>query len=186
LIERIETWILGLLAGGGRQAREIAFERIWRLYHRRILFFVRQWSAHEAEDLTQEIMLKVFQGLDRFNPVYSFSTWIYAIARYHCISHFTKKRPQVRAGFDAADSSVHFREPDDPETKLLDGERDRLIESVLGTLDPDSREMAFLKYYEGLKTRQIAVVFGLPEGTVKSRLHAIREKIKEGLRSHED
>jgi len=76
--------------------------------------------------------------------------------------------------------------PDDPETKLLDGERDRLIESVLGTLDPDSREMAFLKYYEGLKTRQIAVVFGLPEGTVKSRLHAIREKIKEGLRSHED
>ncbi len=169
---------------GGEKGRDLAFDRIWRIYHKRILFFVRQRAPADAEDLTQEILLKVYRNLGRFDPERSFDTWIYSIARNHCINYFAKRRPVFQPAWAGAEGTAECREPDTPESRLVDDERDQLIDAALSRLDAESREMAYLKYFEGMKTRHIASVFGIAEGTVKSRLHQIRGRIREALRGH--
>jgi RNA polymerase sigma factor (sigma-70 family) len=186
LPEPIERWILLMLSKGGERGREIAFDRIWKRYHRRILFFVRQRAPADAEDLVQDIFLKVYHGLDGYDPSRPFVPWIYAIARNHCINHAAKKKPALRPMPEIHDTNGAFAGSDNPESRLLDGERNLAVDAALAQLDEDSREMAFLRYYEGLKTRQIASVLGIPEGTVKSRLFNIRGQIRKELASNED
>jgi RNA polymerase sigma-70 factor, ECF subfamily len=186
LNDRIETWILHWLSKGGDRGREIAFDRIWKRYHRRMLFFVRQRAPADAEDLVQDIFLKVYHGLDGYDPSRPFVSWIYAIARNHCINHAAKKKPALRRMPEIHDTEGAFAGSENPESRLLDGEQTLAIDAALAQLDEESREMAFLRYYEGLKTRQIASVFGIAEGTVKSRLFNIRRQIRKELASYED
>jgi RNA polymerase sigma-70 factor, ECF subfamily len=184
LHERIETWILLFLRKGGETRRELAFNLVWRNYHKRIRFFIRNRVRDEAEDLTQEVMLKVYQNLDRFDPGRPFNAWIYSIARNHCINHLSKKRPDVRASaWDASDRTAH-PDPETPESNYLDRERERVIDSTLADLDADLRETAFLKFREGLSGREIADITGVPEGTVKSRLHFIRMQLEKALEEY--
>jgi RNA polymerase sigma-70 factor, ECF subfamily len=184
--DRLEKWIVYWLSRGGERGREKAFDRIWRLYHGRILYFVRPRAGADAEDLVQEIFIKVFRNLDRFDPSRSFAAWIFAIARHHCINHAARMRPVPRPFDGSGPRTEGPVETGDPESLLIADERNRIVGEALEALDADSREMAFLRYHEGLKTRQIAEVLGLAEGTVKSRLFAIRGTLKEALREHED
>jgi RNA polymerase sigma-70 factor, ECF subfamily len=186
LSDRLEKWIIYWMSRGGEHGREKAFDRIWRLYHKRVLYFVRQRAAPEAEDLAQEIFIKVFRNLDRFDPSRPFVTWIYAVARNHCINHAAKRGPAFESHPPSEVEENRFGHADTPESILIEKERDRILQAALSRLDPDSREMAFLKYFEGLKTRQIADVTGLAEGTVKSRLFAIRGALRAALEAHEN
>jgi RNA polymerase sigma-70 factor (ECF subfamily) len=71
--------------------QQAIFTEIWKQYHQRLLFFIRPMVGIEAEDLLQEIMLKVYEHLGTYNPFYSLNTWIYAIARNHCLNFLQKK-----------------------------------------------------------------------------------------------
>ncbi len=184
--EYIEKWIIYWMSRGGEKGREKAFDRIWRLYHRRVLYFVRQRCPADAEDLVQDIFIKVFRSLHRYDPSRSFATWVFAVARNHCIDHATARRPVVQPIGGNGQEGERAAERETPESAMLMDERERLIGHALETLDADFRETAFLRYFEGLKTRRIAEILGVPEGTVKSRLHAIRAALKEVLEKHED
>ncbi len=184
--ERLEKWIIYWMSRGGEAGREKAFDRIWRLYHKRILYFVRQRHPSEAEDLVQEVFIKVFRNLDRFDPSRPFVTWVFTIARNHCINQAALKKPEIRSSGVPEDGDGRFIDPDTPESMLIESERNRIIGEALATLDPDSREMAFLRYFEGMKNRSIGEILDLPEGTVKSRLFAIRGALKEVLADHEN
>jgi RNA polymerase sigma-70 factor (ECF subfamily) len=59
-----------------------------------------------AEDLFQDVMLKVYRNLDRYNPLYSFNSWIYSIARNHCLNFINKKRLPVQS-LESGDESLH-------------------------------------------------------------------------------
>jgi RNA polymerase sigma-70 factor, ECF subfamily len=185
LSERLEKWIIYWMSRGGEAGREKAFDRIWRHYHKRVLYFVRQRFPAEAEDLAQEIFIKVFRNLDRFDPSRPFVTWIFTIARNHCINRAALKKPAVVSSGVPEDGDGRFIESDTPESMLMDGERDRIIGEALARLEPESRELAFLRYFEGMKNRRIAEILDLAEGTVKSRLFAIRGVLKEALADHE-
>jgi RNA polymerase sigma-70 factor (ECF subfamily) len=186
LRERIETWLTVVLSRGGERAREYAFNRIWEKYSRRILFFIQNRAPGDAEDLTQEIMLKVFRNLDRFDPKYSFNTWIYSIARNHCINHLSRKRFVFNKPVRPDGEENRFVDPATPESDYLDRERRHVIDSILAGLDREDRETAFLKFFEGMKTREIADILKLPEGTVKSRIHGIRLRLKDGLEKYDE
>jgi len=181
LKERIETWILLFLVKGGEGRRERAFDRIWRKYYRRIRFFVQNRVPGDAEDLTQEIMLKVYRNLERFDPNRSFNAWIYSIARNHCINHAAKKRPETGGFPEGSSAGILPSGSNTPESAYLDLERRQVIDSTLAALDQDLRETAFLRFHEGMRGREIALITGVPEGTVKSRIHTIRAKLKEAL-----
>jgi RNA polymerase sigma-70 factor (ECF subfamily) len=180
-LQNIETWGFAVFARLGRGERDKAFERIWRKYHRRILFFIRNRVPLDAEDLLQEVMLKVYENLHRYNPARSFQAWIYAIARNHCINHLAKNRIRISTSACLDGGKDVFVERETPEDRMIRNEQDQKIEAVLAALDAEHRETAFLRFYEGMKCSRIAEVTDVPEGTVKSRLFYIREQLRHEL-----
>ena len=131
-------------------------------------------------------MLKVYRRIDQYNPIYAFSTWIYSVARNHCINYANKcKIPTVsdsQAIAEAGDTSAHGSQ----EMALIHQEMIRHIDRYLQELDPVYQQMAFLCFYEGMKLRQIAHVLDVPVGTVKSRIHLIRRELKKTLEALDD
>ncbi len=185
----MQNWVeigkLYIQTNGFKKSQE-AFNVIWAKYHKPIFFFIHNMIPHHAEDLLQEVMLKVYQNLDRFKPWYSFNTWIYTIARNHCINHLKKRRLDVRSIQEWETIENIHTHSHDPEHQLLNQELHQHIDGALRSLDCDLRQIAFLRFYEGMKCRDIAQIMEIPTGTVKSRLHLIRQTIKEELESYDE
>jgi RNA polymerase sigma-70 factor (ECF subfamily) len=183
----LEAWTIYFQSRGPEQIRERLFNTIWASYYARVLVFVRQMvPPSEAEDRVQEIMIKVFQNLESYNPVYAFSTWIYAIARNHCLNWLKKKRPVTQPADPLLSKDMRLSHMNTPEQILIDREDTEIVEKSLGRMEAGWRQLAFLRYYEGLKIREIASIMRLPGGTVKSRLHTLRKQIQKALeKAHE-
>ena len=176
-MELMQAWQIYFQVRGNPDARDALYRQIWDRYHKRILCFLRQRVPDEAEDLLQDVMLRVFENLDRYKPTYSFSTWIFTIARNQMINRMRKKRPPV----SPVTESVPDSQQRSPEDRLIGEENRRMIESLIQTLDPDQRQMVYLYYYEALRIRRIAQIMDLPVGTVKSRLYWIRNQLRNKL-----
>lgn len=82
------------------------FNEIWTKYHKRLLFFIKSRLADGAEDVLQEIMLKVYHNLENYNPI-SFNSWIYTVARNHCINSMAKKRLQTLPMTQEAEQTIY-------------------------------------------------------------------------------
>ncbi len=90
--DAIIRWTIPLRARGSAVSRRLLLEEIWNRYHRRLILFVRPMVKGDAEDLVQDIMLRVCRNIHTYRPSYAFSTWIYTIARNACLNHLEKKR----------------------------------------------------------------------------------------------
>lgn len=173
--ELIQAWQIFFKSKGAQSSRDSLFQKIWNLYHKRILFFIRQSAPAEADDLMQDVMLKVFENLERYNPIYSFETWIFTIARNRTINWIQKKKTRN------LDEYIQVTDSVSADSGLLNSEIRRHVNAALDTLDAEHKQMVYLYYYEGLKIRQIAKVMNCPQGTVKSRLYWIRERLEQEL-----
>ncbi|MBK6939876.1 MAG: sigma-70 family RNA polymerase sigma factor [Planctomycetes bacterium] len=148
--------------------------------------------ANDVEDVTQEIFLKVFRTLDRFDPRRGvrFTTWVYAYVKNHCFD-LLKKRRLNAISLDAEASSTgddmqpRF-EPEgatlQPSDQMSAAEIDRLVRAAVDELPEDQRVAFVLREYQDLDYREIAQVMECSEGTVKSRLHRAREALRQRLR----
>jgi len=169
---------------GDRGSQERCFRRIWETYYPRLMVFARGCggaAGADAEDLVQEIMEKVYRGIRTYNPTWSFSTWVYTIARNACRDR-ARRAHAVPSALSLADLPGP-RQPADPwtpEQELLRRDTDRRVKEFFGAADPETRQLAFLRFHERAGYRQIASIMGVPLGTVKFRLHDLRRK----LRSH--
>ncbi len=184
-----------------RDHDEAAFSEIVTEYQDRVFSLVARMIGDrgEAEDLAQEVFVTVFKQIGQFRGESKLSTWIYRIAVNHCKNRI--KYLAVRQGSadgagvnadavaDALDRGAHARaqaagvpvpsrEPG-PLEQLEGRELARLVESALGTLEEESRLVVVLRDVDELSYQEIAEVTGLPEGTVKSRLHRARMQIKD-------
>ena len=182
----IKPWTIYVQSRSDTTAREKLFDTIWRIYHKRLFFFIRNIVPNETEDLLQEIMLKVFQNLERYNPFYSFNTWLYAIARNHCFNFLNKRKLATQSMDSAGENIPSGIMSATPENQLMDKEISAQIEGVLSGFESEFREMAYLRFYEGLTCQSIAKIMNLPNGTVKSRLHTMRQKIKKALEKYNE
>ena len=132
----------------------------------------------EAEDLTQEIFLKVFRSLDKFNRDADFSTWLSSVARNYCIDRYraSKREREVvvedLVAFDLAPASSG-----NPYRALEDQDRSSLLRRGLDLLPGKLREAVVLRDLQGLSYQEMADHLGLPEGTVKSRINRGREEL---------
>lgn len=180
----IKNWQIFVQCRGDHGSRERLFELLWRRYQKRLTFFVRYMVKDNAEDLFQEIMLKVYQNLHKYKPLYSFNTWIYVIARNHCLN-FLNKRELITVNMDN-ETADHLSAGNchTPENQTLNKEFHHTIDSILRKFNDDNRQIAFLYFFEGMKNRDIARVMDIPTGTVKSRLHKIRENLKAGMEKY--
>ena len=180
-----ETIVARVLAG-----EEDLFGDLVVRYHTRVHAHVAKMigSRDDALDLSQEIFLKVFQALSRFNPEYKFSTWLFRIAGNAAIDHLRKRRPKTvpleTPDPDAAGrvSSVEYKSAElDPYGRLRNAERGDAIADAIGALPPEFRELIALRHFAGLSYEEIAQVKEMPLGTVKNKLFRARAVLKERL-----
>src|SRR5690606_268993 len=140
----------------------------------------------EVEDIAQDVFLKIFRSIERFDPErgVKFTTWVYTFVRNHCFDVLKKRRvPTVSMTPRDDDAPI---EPLDthattPEERAENHELGRKIEEALALLGPDQRLAFVLREYEGLDYAAIAQVTGVSEGTVKSRIHRAKENLRDRL-----
>lgn len=169
---------------------EDLFEILVRRYQTRVVSHVSRMVGvrEDAVDLSQEIFLKVFQALDRFNPSYKFSTWLFRIAGNAAIDHLRKRRPRT-VPLETPDPEggagpypMEQKSPGlDPYGQLRNVERGRAILKAIDELPPDFRELIALRHFAGLSYEEIASVKEMPLGTVKNKLFRARAVLKERL-----
>lgn len=174
--------ILLQTCSGDERSRDRCFRRIWEEYYPRLIVFLRGCeggAGADVEDLAQEVMEKVYRGIGSYNPAWSFSTWVYTIARNACRDRARRGRraPVVHslADLPASREPFHLRTP---EQELIRKEEDRRVEAFFEGAEPETRQIAFLRFHQGMRCAEIAAVMSMPLGTVKFRLHDIRRKLK--------
>jgi RNA polymerase sigma-70 factor (ECF subfamily) len=176
-----------------RAREERAFEELVIGYEDRVfnLVFRLVGDRAEAEDIAQEVFVTVFKSIETFRGEAKLSTWLLRIAANHAKNRikYLARRAGENGRLDGAPEAAladvgkaplhgHVRSPD---AALEAAERGNAIERAIGALDQDQRLVVILRDVEELSYEEICEVTGLPEGTVKSRLHRARLLLKQWL-----
>lgn len=155
----------------------------------RIYAMIRNMIHQEADawDLSQEVFIKAWNALPRFEAKAKFTTWLYRIA-HNAVYDWTRKRKIDSAGelndeiFERERiDSASFTTPsggESPDTTMAHGELRRKIEIALAKLSPEHREVVILKDVQGLSYKEIAEAMSSTLGTVMSRLFYARQKLQ--------
>ena len=161
---------------------DTAFEELYRRYARRLKgFFFMQLGGKEelAADATHDVFLRAYEVRSRYREGKDVSTWLFTIAYNICKNHYRSNayEAEMLASLDAEPLSEQQIEVEMDAATL-----DAALEQVLAELPPPLHQIFSLHYQEELTVPQVAEIVGIPEGTVKSRLHKtmniIREKLK--------
>ncbi|PFN06170.1 MULTISPECIES: RNA polymerase sigma factor [Bacillus cereus group] len=131
-----------------------------------------------AEDAVQESLIQTYQSMKRFNEnIASFKTWFHQI-----LIHTTlKQKRKKRFAFLQIETWFHIKDESTPEGNFLVQEETEMIMDMVRKLSMKHQVVIILFYYQELSIIEIAQVLDIKEGTVKSRLHQAREKLKEYL-----
>ena len=145
-------------------------------------------SQSEAQDIYQEVFLKVYKKLDCFRFECSFSTWITRIATNTCLDHLRKTRNRkernaITVGIqgeehDLLDQVADDRPAHNPEKELLRSELGACIVSALRRLTPQERMVFDLKHFQGMKLRAVSETLNTSEGSVKTSLVRATRKLR--------
>lgn len=170
---------------GDQAACRALVEALHRPVIATIYRFLGPHHRKDVEDLAQEVFLKVFRALDRFDPARSkITTWVYTFVRNHCFD-VMKRRIVPTTSLQAVDGERPRDFPDHRElVPVHDAENHELgrrIGEALATLGEEQRMVFILREYEGLDYTAIAEVTGTSEGTVKSRLFRAKESLRQQL-----
>ncbi len=160
---------------------QIAWEAIVRQYWRRVFNIAYKFVGRhdEAEDLTQDVFLKIFKALKTFDRRANFQTWLISVSRNLCIDHYRsvrKERESVDRSVDAGDLSLTSGDID-PLTALERSDRRAFLQRAMNELPPTLRTAVLLRDIREFSYQEIAQQLSLPEGTVKSRINRGRHEL---------
>jgi RNA polymerase sigma-70 factor (ECF subfamily) len=174
------------------------FDEIHAAYRPKIRrYLARMVGEEEAEDLTQEVFVKVHRSLEGFKGDSKFSTWIYRIATNtaldklrspsfrrtaECVSLTEAADPERKSAFEKA--AVGKREETSPERQVFLRQRFDCYRGVLDGLPVNYRAVVALSELGDLAAEEIAKILGLSPATVKIRLHRGRERLLRELKAH--
>ncbi len=169
---------------------ETAWEDLVKAHTRRVYAICYRFtgSDHEAQDLTQDVFLRVFRSLKSFRAGEgSFTVWLSRLTRNLLIDHYRRSKLE-RASASIEDQLPMLEEKTAvlgrTEGLLAGRETSEVLQAALQKLSPDLRETVILRDLEELEYREIAQVLHVPEGTVKSRLNRGRAELGRILRHH--
>jgi RNA polymerase sigma-70 factor (ECF subfamily) len=182
-----------LLIARLRQRDERAFSEVVRLHGDKVFNLVLRMvgTRAEAEDIAQEVFVTLWKSIDSFRGESKFTTWLLRIAANHSKNRikYLARRATDRNGLDGA-SEAHMADQgkapvqghiDAPDARIEAAELETVMQQAIATLDEEHRLLVVLRDIEELSYDEIAEITGLPEGTVKSRLHRARVALKEHL-----
>jgi RNA polymerase sigma factor (sigma-70 family) len=167
---------------GDQQAWETIVRQYWRKVFNVAYKFVGKHD--EAEDLTQDIFLKIFKSLDTFDRRANFQTWLISISRNLCIDHYRsvrKERETIDRDVDANELAPTSKEPG-PIASLEQRDRVVLLRQALAALPDTLRTAVLMRDIQELSYQEIADALRLPEGTVKSRINRGRTELARQIR----
>ncbi len=171
---------------------EAAFNTFVRLYQDKVFSLVNRMlnNRAEAEDLAQEVFITVFKSIDQFRGDSRLGTWLYRVAVNHTKNRVKYLDRRSRKGHGDIDNAPELEvsrggpvtsRVDRPDERTEGGELEGKIRVALASLDADHRELIVLRDLEGLSYEEIVGITGLPDGTVKSRLHRARAALREAI-----
>lgn len=162
----------------------IAFEELVCRYSPRLFHFLRHRlsSNQDIEDLIQETFLKAFRSIERYNPEFKFSTWLYTVALRLAISHYrTNKRKDL--------SSIPVHPPLDPQEIVTRRDRSRKMWALAKSLHNKQYEALWLRYMEDMAVKEISLVMNKTQVQVRVLLHRARlnlgKKLNKSIQSTE-
>lgn len=173
-----------------------AWEELVRLHTRRVYGLCYRFTGKdsEAQDLTQDVFLRVFKALGSFRSSEgSFTTWLARLTRNLLIDHYRRTRNErVTDSIEEQLPRVEVRTegvaaiPSRPDSALAGREASELLQGALGKLSPELRETIILRDLQEMEYREIAEILSIPEGTVKSRLNRGRAELGRLLRKYRE
>jgi RNA polymerase sigma-70 factor (ECF subfamily) len=176
-----------------QQGSEKAYRELLGRYERPVFSIVYRMirDREQAEDLAQETFVRVFNHIDRYDPKYKFSSWIFKIATNLTIDHIRRKELNTVSidgsrNATTADqieaTAITIISPDENPEELLEAkELGEEIEEAIGRLRPEYRAAILLRHVEGREYQEIAEIMGLPLGTVKTYIHRGRNELRDSL-----
>jgi len=177
-----EELVCAVLAGD----RELFSELVERYQSKLVNYLYRVVrNTDEAHDLAQEVLIKVYQALDRFDPTYRFSTWVFRIAQNAAIDLMRRRRFRLVSLTRSDDGYEGEREDWElpahevrADVELERREVDHEVQSAVARLPWEYRELILLRHYGELSYEEIAEARRMPLGTVKNKLFRARQMLK--------
>ena len=167
---------------------EDAFGILVRRYQRRLTAFLGQLvgDLELARELSQEAFVRAWSALERFDPRYRFSTWLFRIAHNLGIDQLRRRRLQTVSLYrtDSEGDEVEVVVPDankDPLGHLENHALASELRQVIDGLRPEYRELILLRHFAGLSYQEIAEFKGMPLGTVKNKLFRAHSVLRKAL-----
>jgi RNA polymerase sigma-70 factor, ECF subfamily len=176
-----------------REGSERAYRELIGRYQRPVFSLIYRLvrDREKAEDLAQDTFIKVLNNIDRYNPEYKFSSWIFKIAHNTSLDQLRRREPDVLS----LDGSPHARTAaeteattitpesggETPEEFTLNRELGSEIDTALGTLRAEYRTAIVLCHVEGRPYDEIAEIMDVPLGTVKTYIHRGRKELMQRL-----
>jgi RNA polymerase sigma-70 factor (ECF subfamily) len=172
-----------------------AYAELMKRYRKSVFHLVLKMvrNSDEAEDLTIEAFAKAFKGLHKFNPEFTFSTWLFRIATNNCIDYIRKKRIQTTSidnpwkdndgdemTLDVKDNSLN------PEDENIKKEKIELMQTIVTKLPSKYQVLIKMRYFQELSYEEIADNLDFPLGTVKAQLHRAKELLYDMVKHKKD
>ena len=157
-------------------------------YSRRIFNLAYQFSGtrEESEDMTQEIFLKLYHALAKYDFTKNFDAWLLTLARNHLIDEYRRTKWEKRTRDDFNEYTLSADRESDPEETVLREENKKFVWEGFNSLSNEIRMAVILRDIQGKKYDEIAEIMELPLGTVKSRVNRGRLQLAKILRKNKE
>jgi len=144
-------------------------------------------KREDAEELSQEIFLKLFENLDRYDGGFPLIAWVLSVSRNLCIDRYRRRKREKSFRFVSDEAvTAMLTSDDDPASLALKKERTQMLFSALADVPEDLAEILILRDLNGLAYDEIGKALELPEGTVKSRLFRARAEVARRIRERHE
>jgi len=168
-----------------------AFEQILKKYKGLVINIAYRFIQNraEAEDIAQEVFLRIYDSAKRYNPKAKFSTWIYKITTNICLNRFRSKKSLQTVSLDkpisATGNEIIPELPDPtyvhPSVNTEKKELNQLVKEAVSSLPTNQRMVVILQKYEGLSYREISEIMGCSTSAVDSLLQRAKQNLKRKL-----
>ena len=175
-----------------RSGDEKAFETLVDRHKMRVFHLAYRFlgNATEAQDVAQEIFVKIYQARHTYEPTAKFTTWLYTIAKNTCLKSLARAHPtvsldeEIGIGDDKVQRQVADPNMPTPSEQMLHREETDVVKSAIDALPEQQRMAVVLSRFDGLSYDEIAQVMGCSAKAVKSLLHRARVELKERLEKY--
>lgn len=168
-----------------------AFEQLVYRYDKQVLSIAARYvnSAEEAKDIYQEVFLRVYRSLPKFELRSEFSTWLFRITTNVCLTHRSRRKRHSHNSIDkdsdeehGSEVSISLHSGDVTDRQAESSDTAFHIRQAVELLSPKQKMVFTLKHYEGYKLKEIAEMMNCAEGTVKKYLFTATRRIREELK----